>query len=224
MTLIGFVLGLFPGLAWLIFYLQEDEHPEPKRLIALVFLCGALSAVLAFFLELAINGQFAKIGIESFSIVSLIVLAFIEEIIKFGAAYLAIHKNPEFNEPIDAMIYTMVAALGFATIENLGALTGQPGQSPLFTAIFETTSFRFVGATLLHAVTSSLVGYYWALKIRNFNTGKFLRQGILLATILHTVFNYLIIHYANLIYAVSFVVIIGFFTLIDFEKLKGERV
>ena len=51
MTTLIVVLGFLPGFAWLYFYLREDTHPEPKSLIALTFLAGAVSAFIALGIE-----------------------------------------------------------------------------------------------------------------------------------------------------------------------------
>ncbi len=233
MTLLTIILGLLPGFAWLFFYLKEDRHPEPKRLIALVFVAGIVSAIVALLIQLLINCGLlyhfdncqAKIRQHAeLTPLLILVFAFVEEMAKFGAAYFTIGKNKFFDEPVDAMVYMAVAALGFATVENLGALSGNESRTTLVSAIFEIASFRFVGTTLLHTLTSSLVGYYWALSIRNFGNKKLLVYGILLATALHAAFNYLILIYGNLLYPIIFVAIVGFFALGDFEKLKGKKI
>jgi RsiW-degrading membrane proteinase PrsW (M82 family) len=234
MTIVAIVLGLLPGFAWLFFYLQEDPHPEPKRLLARTFVFGAASAVFALILQLFLIKTGASVDVSAYAetnaldvrlIVSLLLLAVAEELFKFGAAYFAVHDDTDFNEPVDAMIYMVVAALGFATVENLGAVvTGQPAQTALVSSVFQTLSFRFVGATLLHTLTSALIGYAWAKSIRTFGARRFLVAGIALATVLHAVFNYLILNFGNVIFPVLFVIVVGFFALNDFEKLKRESV
>ncbi len=233
MTILTIILGLLPGFAWLFFYLEEDIHPEPRRLIAKTFLAGLLSAVLALLVQLAIScgyfynfsGCFSKIQNEvPLTPLIILVFAFVEEMSKFGAAYFSVAKSEFFDEPIDAMVYMAVAALGFATVENLGALWGKGGQAIILNDILEIASFRLVGTTLLHTLTSSLLGYYWALSIRSFKDKTFLVNGIILATILHALFNYLILAYGNFLYPIIFVIVVGFFTLADFEKLKTKRI
>ncbi len=224
MSILTIILGLLPGFAWLFFYLQEDPHPEPKRLIALTFFMGAASAVIALGVEVISGVAFRAAGTSTVSLIALLFFAFIEETLKFGAAYVSVHRQPAFDEPIDAVIYTVVAALGFATVENLGAIQGGGAETALVAAAFETASFRFVGATLLHTLTSGLIGYYWALSIRNFGKRQLLAFGILLGTVLHTGFNYLILQYGIFMYALIFVAILGFFAFHDFEKLRDERV
>ena len=224
MTLLGAALGLLPGFAWLIFYLQEDLHPEPKRLIAVTFIVGSAAAFFALGLELLTNSALAAIGIGYLGAVSLFVLAFVEEGVKFAAAYLVVHKNKAFDEPVDAMIYMVVAALGFATVENIGALTGgTQNQLALVSTIFAAVSLRFVGATLLHALCSGLVGYAWARGIRNMSVLPHVVVGLTIASALHAIFNYLIINHGNIIYTAIFLLVIGFFVLGDFEELRWKK-
>lgn len=225
MSIITIILGILPGFAWLFFYLQEDEHPEPKKLIALTFVSGAASAFLALIAEKFINSALSGMGIVTLSLVSLIALAFAEEVIKFAVIYLTIRKNPAFDEPVDAMLYMVIGALGFATIENLGAVAGgQSSQLALLSTVFETAVFRFVGATLLHSLTSGIIGYFWATSIREFNAKKFVLYGLALATGLHAIFNYLIINHGSFVYPLIFVAVVGFFVLNDFEKLKRRSI
>jgi protease PrsW len=223
--IISLVLGMLPGFAWLFFYLGEDPHPEPKRLIVFTFIVGMAFGFFTVAIEMMFNNAGAKIGIKELSILSLFGLAFIEETMKFAAAHFAIHKNPQFTEPIDAMIYLVVAALGFATLENIGAIANLSAQgSQLIPAALATTSMRFVGATLLHTLTSGIVGYNWALGIVQGKVKRYLIFGLALATVLHALFNYLILTFGASAYSVLFLLVIGFFVLNDFEKLKSKPI
>lgn len=117
------ILGLLPGFAWLVFYVEEEEtHPEPRRLIVLAFAAGIAAGLVAVVLESVLQSAAAGVGIEEFSLVALAAFALIEETVKFGAAYLTIGKSRLARNPVDLMIYLIVAALGFATLENIGAL------------------------------------------------------------------------------------------------------
>ncbi|TSD03009.1 MAG: hypothetical protein Greene071436_358 [Parcubacteria group bacterium Greene0714_36] len=46
------LLAFLPPIFWLLFYLREDRHPEPKRLLIATFLGGMASAGLAVVLEI----------------------------------------------------------------------------------------------------------------------------------------------------------------------------
>jgi RsiW-degrading membrane proteinase PrsW (M82 family) len=224
MLLLSMFLGLIPGFAWLVFYLSEDPHPEPKRLIVLTFVVGIAFGFFTIVIEQFFNGALAQLNVAELSLGSLLGLALIEELMKFAAAYFAVGKSPELDEPIDAMIYMIVAALGFATLENIGALTNAAvaatANGTLLASVFETASLRFVGATLLHSLASAVVGYHWALGMKHKNLWEYLFTGLVFATILHATFNWLILNYADVGYAVLFLLIVGFFVLNDFEKLK----
>jgi RsiW-degrading membrane proteinase PrsW (M82 family) len=217
---ISLTLGLLPGFAWLVFYLTEETHPEPKRLIAFTAVIGMAFGFFAVAVEMFFNKGLSAVGIGEFSIVSLAGLALIEEFLKFAAAHFAVSRSPAFNEPTDAMIYTIVAALGFATLENIGALSNITVGASFVPSLLTTLSFRFVGATLLHSLTSAIVGYYWALGLVRGKPWRHIILGLAIATTLHTCFNYLILNYGNTAYVMVFLVVVGFFVLNDFEKLK----
>jgi RsiW-degrading membrane proteinase PrsW (M82 family) len=227
MVALVLLLGFVPGFAWLIFYIKEEEtHPEPKRLILFAFASGIVFGFVAVLLEnLFADATRGDVGV--FSIAALVVFALIEETAKFSAAYLAIGKSRIAKNPVDLMIYLIVAALGFATLENIGSLVtfwlaaSTTGTTASFAASFaEALSLRFVGATLLHSLTSGIVGYHWALGVLRHKMARYLITGLLIATVLHTFFNLLILNYGSVAYALVFLTLLGFFVLNDFEKLK----
>ena len=224
MLIIALVFGLLPGFAWLVFYLGEADHPEPKRLIVFTFVVGMAFGFFTVAIENIFTGWTTGLGIQELSLISLFGLAIIEEVMKFAAAHFAINRNPGFTEPVDAMIYMIVAALGFATLENIGAISGLTPQAALLPAVFETVSLRFVGATLLHTLTSGVVGYYWALGIVKGKERFYVPLGIAIAAVLHTSFNYLILTYGGNVYSVVLLLIVGFFVLNDFEILKAKPI
>ncbi|HEY5383095.1 MAG TPA: PrsW family glutamic-type intramembrane protease, partial [Candidatus Paceibacterota bacterium] len=98
-----------------------------------------------------------------------------------------------FDEPLDAVIYMVTAALGFAAVENALFLFGSLQQGALHGVV--TGDLRFIGATLLHTLSSSLIGISLAL---SFYKSSGLRRlyalgGVILATALHTLFNFFIL-------------------------------
>ncbi len=222
MSALPVILGILPGFAWLLFYLKDDMNPEPKKLIALTFVNGAGIAFLALAVQLGLKSIFDQIGVAEMSIVWLVTFAASEEFLKFWAAYAAVHNQPEFDEPIDAMIYTVTAALGFATVENIAILSGGGAAGFYLQNTFHIVTFRFLGATLLHTLASGVLGYHWALGIRRFKSGYTIFVGLIAATFLHGTFNYLVIHFGEKGFSIIFLVVAAFFVLADFEKLKGR--
>ncbi len=205
--------AILPSFAWLIFFLREDVHPEPKKLILYALSLGALSTVPALLLQIGIQGAL-NVLVANLPIV--ILLAFSEEFFKFLVVWLGIRRNPSFDEPVDAMIYMIAAALGFAMIENLfiiGSILDNISLASLSSTL-NVLILRFVGATLLHVVSSAFLGFYWA--------KRQIGLGLIVATLVHSIFNYLILVFPDnsLLYASVFIIFVSFFVFQDFEKLK----
>ncbi len=152
------ILGLLPSLAWLIFFLKEDVHPEPKKIIFKVFISGFFITFIVIAIQFLFQDIFNSYKIADGNPFSLFSFALIEEVLKFVAVYFVVRKCRFFDEPVDAMIYMIVAALGFAMLENLAIMFSVTQISEAFGVI----TVRFVGATLLHALSSAIVGYWWA--------------------------------------------------------------
>lgn len=217
--------ALLPGLLWLMFFLHEDVHPEPKRLITYTFVVGIVMSVPIILLQVFGQSFIVSFG-ASFSLVVLL-FAFIEELFKFFACYLAVGHNPELDEPIDFMIYMIAAGLGLATIENFFILS-ELISSGGFEAIENATNIiilRFVGATFLHAIASGIVGFYWA-RARVQNNKSLFVAGIIFATVVHGIFNFLVLHFQNLdylLYPSLFLLGASIILFQDFEKIKDYR-
>ena len=186
------VFGILPSLIWLNFYLRRDVGPEPKLMILKIFCYGMLATIPAIFLETAIFGEFSKLNFSSSVIFILNVflgVALVEESLKFLMVKFGVLKNPEFDEPVDAMIYMITAALGFAAVENVLILLNL---KPL-SEIFGVSLFRFLGATFLHTLSSGICGFFIGLSF--FNTkgrGKLVSLGLVLAILLHGFYNFYI--------------------------------
>lgn len=218
--------AVLPSFVWLAFYLKEDSRrPEPKRLITYVFLSGAAVTVVVIGVQFLFNAAASGI-VNEYGLIHLFVTAAVEEFFKFLAAYLAIRKSPFFDEPLDAMIYVITAAMGFAVVENvlaaIGVNNGAANPNAALAATLEVTALRFIGATLLHALSSGTVGYFWALGLIKKKIIGLVLLGLLLGTAIHVGFNYLILSFEKegFVYPVAFLVVVALFVLGDFEKLK----
>lgn len=223
-TLAVLGLGLLPSVVWLIFYLQEDrKHPEPLWLVVYAFVVGGIMTFFALVLQMLTRGYFTSIGVAQHSFLEISTFSIIEEVLKFLAVYWFISRRDEFDEPLDAMIYMITVALGFAAVENIASIgqgnglgLGLSGIAPL-----EILAFRFFGATVLHSVASGIMGYHWALALdRGSKVGLFITIGLAVAILLHAVFNYLILINGPGGWAITFALFIGFFLISDFEALK----
>lgn len=222
-----FGLGLLPSVIWLIFFeLEEAERPEPIADILLAFIIGSVTTFVALLAQMGALRVMSGWGVTPHDGIGVSVFAFIEEILKFSAVYFFIKHRPSFKEPLDAMIYMITVALGFAAVENIASLINQGGLLAAITSAksVEVVVLRFLGATLLHSVTSAIVGFHWAVGwIRKRFVWLHILVGVIIAGLLHSVFNYLILTTGPASWALVFVATISFFVLVDFEELRSEE-
>ncbi len=216
----------FPSILWLSFFLREDLHPIPRRLLIYAFGAGALSSLFILTFQFIFHELVAS-RVDTL-VIPLLGLAVIEEVFKFSAAYFAVWRDRNFSEPMDAMVFTLIAALGFASVENIFALAGAADAldfSSLY-SIGYVVLVRFLGATMLHGLAAGIVGYYWAKAAFKGPFFRFILTGLLIAIVVHTAFNYLVLTYQGkdlLLYPALFLVIILFFVITDFEILRENE-
>jgi RsiW-degrading membrane proteinase PrsW (M82 family) len=194
--------GILPALFWLWFWLKEDgEHPEPRGKIAASFLAGMGVVFLALPLEylacsLIINTSCNSLGGNETLATT---LALIEELVKFLAVYIIAFHSKYFDEPVDALIYLITVALGFSAMENtlyLLDITTHQG----FVMGLINGNLRFIGATVLHVASSAVIGIMIAFTFYRHRIERVLWAvaGVIIAGLLHTVFNLSIIKVENI--------------------------
>lgn len=207
-----------PALVWLWFLLKEDSlNPEPKKYIIYTFIAGMVAV------PLVVPAQMFVSDLFMIEVIVLISWAAIEEIFKLLAALFTGMKVDKKSEPIDPVIYMITVALGFSALENFLFIT-EPLSEGNYLLSIATGNMRFVGATLLHVVSSATIGVFMSLSFYKSRVAKFfyLILGLIVAVILHSVFNFIIIgDNGNRVFAVFYGVwlaIIGL--LLVLEKIK----
>ncbi|MBU3918923.1 PrsW family intramembrane metalloprotease [Patescibacteria group bacterium] len=186
------ILGLIPSTLWLLFYLRKDTRPEPNRMVILVFLLGMLSTFPAALIEMVFKKGCILANLAphiAIIVYFLIGVAITEEVLKYLVVRFSALKTKEFDEPIDAMIYMIIAGLGFAAVENI--LTLWALKPPM---LVEKTTIallgRFIGATFLHALAGANIGFFIALSFfRTRHRKMLLFAGIFGSVVLHGIYN-----------------------------------
>jgi RsiW-degrading membrane proteinase PrsW (M82 family) len=89
----------------------------------------------------------------------------------------------------------IAVALGFAALENTLFLLSPLGGSTMLETIM-AGNLRFVGATLLHVLSSAVVGLALAFAFykRGLSHSVWAGVGVILASVLHAGFNFLILN------------------------------
>lgn len=212
------LLGLVPALFWLWFWLKEDkEKPEPGGLLTVCFIAGMLSIFFVLPLEKLARSLILK---EDWQVVA---WASIEEIVKYLVMIIILVRGKFIKEPIDWPIYLITVALGFAAMENIMFLI-TPMSVNQTTVGLLTGQLRFLGSTLLHAVSTGIIGIFIGLSFfkKHFIKGFYLLWGIIIAISLHSAFNFFIIknNGNDFLKVFAFLWVATIINLLLFEKLR----
>lgn len=147
------ILAIAPGIAICLYILTKDQYnKEPRRHLVISFALGVLSAVPAALFEtlFGLNHLF-QTSILAAALMAYPVVAFAEEGSKYFMVRRYAYRKPEFDEPLDGIVYAIMVGMGFATIEN----------------IFYVMEFGFGVAIMrallsvpAHATFAVIMGYY----------------------------------------------------------------
>jgi RsiW-degrading membrane proteinase PrsW (M82 family) len=160
--LVALVMAAVPAVLWLAFFYLWDRHePEPKHFVAGVTVLGALiAAPLADFLIYRASPAtpLAQAGLSPLApdrvLYALAVVGLAQELCKYAVVRYTIYTSPEFDEPMDGVVYMMCAGTGFAVWVNYHRLSGL-GHS----VILSTGAAQAVITTLAHASFAGVLGY-----------------------------------------------------------------
>ena len=209
--------GILPALVWFWFWKREDNlHPEPRSALMLTFFAGMVAVPLAIPLQRMLLD-------ESNMVATFFWWASAEELLKYLLAYFVAFRAGFVDEPIDAMMYLLTVALGFAAAENTLFLL-QPLIDGNISEALIVGNLRFVGATLLHVLCSAFIGFMIALTLYK---GRFTRTlslgiGIVGAITLHALFNVVIMKESEIstLLAFSGVWVLIIALMLGFERAK----
>jgi len=166
------VLPFLLSFGWLYFVQRFDRaRPEPTWLVLSTFALGGLSVLPAGLVEagcgvatpwldpslMTLGGQVWALPIAV--AVFTLVVGVSEEGAKFLGAWSLARHRPEFDEPVDGIIYGCAAALGFAAVENVKyfAIGRMSGTLIALRAFITVPAHLFFGAIWGYAMGRELV-------------------------------------------------------------------
>jgi len=175
------------ALFW-FFYVRDKYEKEPKELLFKAFLFGALGVAPAIILGMSLNrvtrfffvpGSLVFLLAENF-----IVIALVEEAVKFYVVMRLTYRHSAFNEPYDGMVYAITVSLGFAALENIMYVSR--GGIPVAVA-------RMLLAVPAHALFGAFMGYYIGhARFSRGNERGFLSRALFFPVLLHGVYDVLL--------------------------------
>jgi protease PrsW len=181
-------LAILPGLliCWAV-YRADKYEPEPFGPLALCFGLGAAITMPVILLEqqlIPMVGEIERDPVVTF-LMAFGAIAPVEEIVKWLALIFGAFVWRFFNEPFDGIVYAVMIAMGFATVENLCYidLYGQ-----------ETALLRAFTAVPAHLVFAIPIGYYAGLaKFHPTERNHLLLRGLLVSILLHGTYDFLVL-------------------------------
>jgi len=209
------LITIFPSIVLVLYFIKSDKFKEPNRIIIITFLFGILITIPAGYLNSLIDKNFAT-G-ERFN--DALLSGFfgggpVEELLKFSILYFYILKEKAFNEPMDGLVYGILASLGFATLENLQYVFYFDSE---FWTAQEIAIFRSYSAIPLHGLCGAIMGFYFGQYAFSANK-KYLGLAIIVPIIFHGSYNFMCDY--NWYYAVSIVAVGFIFALLLHRNLK----
>ena len=188
MIVLVILAAALPAALWMYLFYRSDRYQrEPGILVARTFLVGGLVG-LAF--------AFTYSGpsfIRSALVMAVVAAPIVEETAKFLVVKWTVYRRPEFDEPVDGMVYAAAAALGFASVENIvyvlsGYLESGTG------AAFYVMAGRSVLSVPAHALFSTIwgLGLGWQKGRRGLKPRLIVLLSLLGAMAMHAAFNWLV--------------------------------
>ncbi|MCT9096620.1 PrsW family intramembrane metalloprotease [Haloarchaeobius sp. HME9146] len=192
------LLSVVPA-ALLVGYIWYDDPTlrQSLRSLVMTFVLGVLFAGFAAIVNTALSGLFGLIPVVGLALYFFLVVGPVEELVKWLAVRLYAFRSIEFHAVIDGAVYGAVAGLGFATIENAIYITRVYLEVASVGVNVVPSTINIASVRLLagpgHVIYSAFAGYYLGLaKFNPENRGPIVVKGLLIAALVHGLYNTLV--------------------------------
>lgn len=146
-----------PAMLWLgYFYSQDRVEPEPRSYVLGCYLLGGFVAAPSAAFLVALTGPATSMQVLSVErwIYAIAIVGLAQEACKYVVIRYTLYLSPEFDEPLDGIIYMSAAGIGFATYESLHYLQASGGQ-----IFLSAGAAQCVVTTLAHASFAGVLGF-----------------------------------------------------------------
>jgi len=182
--LILLALALAPGAAiGLYIYLKDKHEREPLGLLIRSFFFGILSVFVTLLISRVIS-VFITIDEQSVgeqAVHAFLIVALVEEFSKFIFVRGILYNNPNFNEPFDGIVYSVMVSMGFATFENILYITDGG---------ISTALMRMFTAVPAHATFAILMGFYLGKAKFEHKKSYYAIHALAVAALFHGAYDY----------------------------------
>ena len=185
------VVAIAPAIAlFLFFYFRDKYRREPIGVLLVTFALGAASLVPAAITSLSLQKltgwRSSTPSLLQAFLGAMIIVGLVEEGAKFLVVRFYAYHRPEFDEPYDGIMYSVMAALGFATLENILYIFSNGAGTGVIRALLAMPSHAFDGV---------LMGYFLgeAKFARSDRVGNWLSAlGFGLAVLAHGLYDFIV--------------------------------
>ena len=139
-----------------VIYRIDRYDKEPLGLLFKLMLFGALASIPVIIVEILL-GKVPIGGILGVAYRAFIAVALVEEFFKRLVVMKFAYKRPEFDEPLDGIVYCVFAALGFAAFENIMYVFQYSAMSP------NIALYRGILSVPAHTLFGVSMGYFMSL-------------------------------------------------------------
>ncbi|MGE5496214.1 MAG: PrsW family intramembrane metalloprotease [Burkholderiales bacterium] len=211
------LLAVLPGVIFSLFIIIQDRFErEPVLMLVKVFVIGLIATLPTMIVEMLGRGFNIFTGLWGVLFEAIVIVGFSEEYFKRLVVLKFAYNNPAFNEKLDGIVYCSIAALGFATLENIFYVITYSAQSP---DIWITRGLLSVPVHMLLGVT---MGYYLSLSKFCPDPRKcrsYFSKSLYIPALLHGAFDFILMTSIPLL-SLAFIPFVAFLWITSLIKLR----
>lgn len=209
-------LAVAPILIILLYVYYRDKYEKEPMSLLIKGLIGGMLAVIPIIpaeqlMYMVIEPWMGNRYLYAFGNAYL-VAALCEEAFKFIVVYLLIWRNPNFNERFDGIVYAVFVSLGFALVENVMYVFGNPEGVTVALS-------RAYTAVPAHAMFGVLMGYYLGLakfSEKPLLVSKYLKYALLVPIFFHGLYDFILMSQNGFF-------LMGFFPLLIYMVIIAHK-
>lgn len=213
------ITAITPGIALgLMFYFFDRHDREPVRVLLKVFFMGVVSVIPTILIEnlLSYVNIIIVRGLPRAAFTAFIVAGLTEEYMKRKVVIKTVFFNPVFNEKLDGIVYCVMSALGFATIENIMYVVFR------FSDMESIGIYRAVLSVPAHMLFAVTMGYY--LSMAKFSSDEeqsrhYFKKSLRVPAILHGIFDFILMSQVDFLIFL-FIPFVIYLWIVNLKKLN----
>jgi protease PrsW len=201
------LISVAPVFIILVYIYYRDKYEkEPISLLIQGLIAGGVIVLPILYFErliIPIGNQMPQMYSAAWT--AFAAAALVEEGFKIFAVYILIWKNPNFNERFDRIVYAVFVSLGFALVENIGYVFGNPNGLNL-------GLLRAFTAVPAHAMFGIMMGYWIGLaRFVPSKRTRYLARAFTFPFLFHGIYDFILMSKNNFLLLLFFPLLIYMF-------------